>query len=263
MAGKKSPGLWIETGVDGKFCAFMVDLDGQEKRLPPITPAEDLVGAAEIDYGTYRQKIQKLYEEHPLFEDKLDISMLDLEDLAAEALMLPSMLQKTDPLGFFEVGWFLDQALRTKDDRSALFLLRAGRRLLRILEIPIRTQIRLQNIMEMTFDGMERATQQERFEKLRGVYLNIAAFCNPSRLATKMFHYSFVLLLFFNCVWQNSFCISSKTRDASLDATTAGIISSPEPGRQHATATGFLKGRAVKSGAPISNVKEVLNRTTP
>ncbi len=183
MAGKKSPGLWIETGVDGKICAFMVDLDGQEKRLPPITPAEDLVGAAEIDYGTYRQEIQKLYEEHPLFEDKLDISMLDLEDLAAEALMLPSMLQEIDPLGFFEVGWFLDQALRTKDDGSALFLLRAGRRLLRILEIPIRTQIRLRNIMEMTFDGMERATQQERFEKLRGVYPNIAAFCDPSRLA--------------------------------------------------------------------------------
>lgn len=183
MADKKSPGLWIETGVDGKICAFMVDLDGQEKRLPPITPAEDLVGAAEIDYGTYRQEIQKLYEEHPLFEDKLDISMLDLEDLAAEALMLPSMLQEIDPLGFFEVGWFLDQALRTKDDGSALFLLRAGRRLLRILEIPIRTQIRLRNIMEMTFDGMERATQQERFEKLRGVYPNIAAFCDPSRLA--------------------------------------------------------------------------------
>ncbi len=183
MAGKKSPGLWIETGVDGKICAFMVDLNGQEKRLPPITPAEDLVGAAEIDYGTYRQEIQKLYEEHPLFEDKLDISMLDLEDLAAEALMLPSMLQEIDPLGFFEVDWFLDQALRMKDDGSALFLLRAGRRLLRILEIPIRTQIRLRNIMEMTFDGMERATQQERFEKLRGVYPNIAAFCDPSRLA--------------------------------------------------------------------------------
>lgn len=182
MAGKKSPGLWIETGVDGKICAFMVDLDGQEKRLPPITPAEDLVGAAEIDYGTYRQEIQKLYEEHPLFEDKLDISMLDLEDLAAEALMLPSMLQEIDPLGFFEVGWFLDQALRTKDDGSALFLLRAGRRLLRILEIPIRTQIRLRNIMEMTFDGMERATQQERLEKLRGVYPRIAAFCDPAQL---------------------------------------------------------------------------------
>ena len=72
MAGKKSPGLWIETGVDGKICAFMVDL-------------------------------------------------------AAETLMLPSMLQEIDPLGFFEVDWFLDQALWMKDDGSALFLLRAGR----------------------------------------------------------------------------------------------------------------------------------------
>ena len=183
MADKKFPSLWIETGDDGKICVVMSGTYGPETHLPFVTPAEDLVAAAEIDYTAYRREIQKLYEEHPLFEDKLDISMLDLEDLAAEALMLPSMLQEIDPLGFFEVGWFLDQALRTKDDGSALFLLRAGRRLLRILEIPIRTQIRLRNIMEMTFDGMERATQQERFEKLRGVYPNIAAFCDPSRLA--------------------------------------------------------------------------------
>lgn len=182
MADKKSPGLWIETGVDEKICVVMSGAYGPEIHLPFVMPAEDLVAAAEIDYTPYRREIQRLYEEHPFFEKRLEIPKSDLEDLAAEALMLPPTLQEIDPLSFFEVGNLLDQALRMRDDGSATFLLRAGQRLLQALEVPILTQIRLRNIMEMTFDGMERATQQERFEKLRGVYPEVAAFCAPARL---------------------------------------------------------------------------------
>lgn len=183
MADKKIPSLWIETGDDGKICVVMSGTYGPETHLPFVTPAEDLVAAAEIDYTAYRREIQRLYEGHPLFEPKLDISVSELEDLAAEALLLPSMLHEIDPLGFFELGNLLEQVLRMRDDSSASFLLHAGRRLLQALEVPIYTQIRLCNIMEMTFDGMERATQQERFEKLRGVYPKIAEFCDPAQLA--------------------------------------------------------------------------------
>lgn len=182
MADKKSPGLWIETGVDEKICVVMSGLYGPEKHLPLITPAEDLVATAEMDYTPYRREIQRLHEEHPLFAERLDVPESDLEDLAAEVLPLPSMLRETDPLSFFEVGNLLDQALRMRDDGSATFLLRAGQRLLQALEVPILTQIRLRNIMEMTFDEMERATQRERLEKLRGVYPEVAAFCDPARL---------------------------------------------------------------------------------
>ena len=182
MADKKFPSLWIETGDDGKICVVMSGAYGPETHLPFVTPAEDLVAAAEMDYTAYRREIQRLYEEHPLFEPKLDISVSELEDLTAEALLLPSMLQEIDPLGFFELGNLLDKALRMRDDGSASFLLHAGQRLLQTLEVPIYTQIRLRNIMEMTFDGMERATQQERFAKLRGVYPKIAEFCDPARL---------------------------------------------------------------------------------
>lgn len=182
MADKKFPSLWIETGDDGKICVVMSGVYGPETHLPFVTPAEDLVAAAEMDYTAYRREIQRLYEEHPLFEPKLDISVSELEDLTAEALMLPSMLREIDPLSFFEVGCLLDQALRMRDDRSASFLLHAGRRLLQALEVPIYAQIRLRNIMEMTFDGMERATQQERFEKLHSVYPQVAEFCDPARL---------------------------------------------------------------------------------
>lgn len=179
MAGKKFPGLWAEVGADGKICVLMVGWDGQEERSPLIDPAEELIAASELDYTAYRRKIQCLYDGHPLFEERLDIPESDLEDLAAEALMLPSMLQESDPLSFFELGNLLNQALRMRDDGSASFLLHAGQRLLQALEVPIRTQVRLRNIMEMTFDGMERATQQERFEKLRGVYPQIAQICDP------------------------------------------------------------------------------------
>lgn len=179
MAGKKFPGLWAEVGADGKICVLMVGWDGQKERSPLIDPAEELIAASELDYTAYRRKIQCLYDGHPLFEERLDIPESDLEDLAAEALMLPSMLQESDPLSFFELGNLLNQALRMRDDGSALFLLHAGQRLLQALEVPIRTQVRLRNIMEMTFDGMERATQQERFEKLRGVYPQIAQICDP------------------------------------------------------------------------------------
>ncbi len=182
MADKKFPSLWIETGDGGKICVVMSGAYGPETHLPFVTPAEDLVAAAEMDYTAYRREIQRLYEEHPLFEPKLDISVSELEDLAAEALLLPSMLQEIDPLSFFELGNLLDRALRMRDDGSASFLLHAGQRLLQALEVPIYTQIRLRNIMEVTFDGMERSTQQERFGKLRGVYPKIAEFCNPARL---------------------------------------------------------------------------------
>ena len=182
MADKKFPSLWIETGDDGKICVVMSGAYGPETHLPFVTPAEDLVAAAEMDYTAYRREIQRLYEEHPLFEPKLDISVSELEDLTAEALLLPSMLQEIDPLGFFELGNLLDKALRMRDDGSASFLLHAGQRLLQTLEVPIYTQIRLRNIMEMAFDGMERVTQQERFEKLRSVYPQVAKFCDPARL---------------------------------------------------------------------------------
>lgn len=182
MADKKFPGLWIETGDDGKICIVMSGAYRPETHLPFVTPAEDLVAAVEMDYTFYRREVQRLYEKHPLFEAKLDISVSELEDLSTEALLLPSMLHEIDPLGFFELGNLLDKDLRMRDDGSASFRIRVGQRLLQTLEVPIYTQIRLRNIMEMTFDGTERATQQERFAKLHNAYPEIAAFCDPAHL---------------------------------------------------------------------------------
>jgi len=106
----------------------------------------------------------------------------DFEDFVAEALLLPSMLQKTDPVSFFALGILLDKALQREDDGSALFLLDAAEELLFVLEEPIRTQVYLRNILEITFDGMERASQRERFERLCQVYPDVGGICDPSKL---------------------------------------------------------------------------------
>ncbi len=69
-----------------------------------------------------------------------------------------------------------------EDDGGASFLLKAGQQILRILDEPIQTQTYLRNIFKMSFDGMERASQQERFEKLRSVYPDVARPCDPALL---------------------------------------------------------------------------------
>ena len=117
-----------------------------------------------------------------MVEDRLDISVADFEDFVAEALLLPSMLQKIDPVSFFVLGELLHQSLQAEDDGSASFLLDAGAELLDILEDPIRVQTYLRNIFEMTFDGMERAEQRERFEKLCRTYPDIGRACDPAAL---------------------------------------------------------------------------------
>ena len=181
MAFGGSQLLMIEEGA-GRFSTGLYYGDGTEMRLPVTTPAKDLIAATEIDYRKYSGEIKHLRDEHPLFEDRLDIPEADVEDFVAEALLLPAMLEKIDPVSFFVLGELLHRSLQTEDDGSASFLLDAAGELLYILEEPIRAQVRLRNIFEMTFDGMERATQWERFEKLCQVYPDVGRLCDPASL---------------------------------------------------------------------------------
>lgn len=176
------PQLLLVEKEAGLFSAVLHYGDGTEKWFPAITPAKDLIAAAEIDYRGYRREIKRFREKHPLFQARLDISMADFEDLVAEALFLPAMIQKTDPVSFFVLGELLHQSLQAEDDGSASFLLNAAEDLLYVLEDPIRTQVCLRNIFEVTFDGMERATQQERFVKLCQTYPDVGKLCDPSTL---------------------------------------------------------------------------------
>lgn len=174
--------LFLTEADSGRFSVVLHYGNGAVERLSAATPAELLIAASEIDYMDYRREVQRLGDEHPLFEPKLDIPVADLEDFVAEAILLPSMLQERDPVSFFLLGELLHQCLQMQDDGSASFLLTAGYQILRVLQEPFRVQTFLRNVLEVTFDGMERASQQERFEKLKQTYPDMAQICDPASL---------------------------------------------------------------------------------
>ena len=162
--------LLLKADDKNRWSVILHHADGRETILPSATPAEHLITASEIDYSAYRREIRNLREHHPLFEERIDVSQADFEDFVAEALLLPSMIRDIDPVGYFELVQLIDQSLRQEDDGSASFLLHAAAQLLQILEEPIRAQVYLRNALEIACDGMERATQQERYQKLVGTY---------------------------------------------------------------------------------------------
>lgn len=174
--------LFLAEVENGRFSVVLHYSNGTEDRLPAATPAELLIAASEIDYTDYRREAERLWDEHSLFEERLDIPVADLEDFVAEAVLLPSMLQERDPVSFFLLGELLHQSLQMQDDGSAYFLLAAGHQILRVLREPFRVQTYLRNVLEVTFDGMERADQRERFEKLKRTYPDVAQICDPASL---------------------------------------------------------------------------------
>lgn len=166
---------------------------GTGLRLRAAPPAEALIAAAEIDYADYRRAVQRLWDEHPLFEERpivrvaeprsmRGVSRADFDDFVAQAEALPAMLQPIDPVSFLLVRERLWQARQAVDDGSAVWLLNTGYQFLQILREPFRVQAYLRNIMEVAFDGMERASQQERFEKLQRTYPDISTACDPALL---------------------------------------------------------------------------------
>ena len=174
--------LLLKAEDNNRWAVILHQADGRETILPSTTPAEHLIAASEVDYSAYRREIRNLREHHPLFEERLEVSQVDFEDFVAEALLLPAMLREIDPVGYFVVVQLMDQSLRQEDDGSALFLLNAAAQLLQILEEPLRAQVYLRNALEIACDGMERATQQERYQKLIGTYPELQRLCDPALL---------------------------------------------------------------------------------
>ena len=162
--------ICLEVDGSGEIEVVLSDEAGGEERIPRTTPERDLILAVETDYSAYCKELRRLREEHPLFEETVDVRETDLQDLSAQTLALAETLREIDPVAHFTVAAGLDAAYRMRDDGSASFLLHAGQLQLLALEEPIRAQVRLRNIFDVTFDGMERATQRERYEKLQSTY---------------------------------------------------------------------------------------------
>ena len=98
------PRLLLKAEDKNLWSVILHHADGKTTTLPCATPAEHLIAASEIDYRPYRREIQTLREQHPFFETRFEVSLEDFEDFVAEALLLPSMLQEVDPVGYFVLG---------------------------------------------------------------------------------------------------------------------------------------------------------------
>jgi hypothetical protein len=173
--------LYLMELGDGRFSILLCN-GSVETQLPPLTPAELLISFSELDYTDYRKVVRWLRDEHPLFEERIDIPVADLEDFVAEAILLTPDLHEIDPVSGFVVTDILHRILQTEDDGTAMLLLTAGQQVLRVMEEPLRVQNYLRNIMDVTFDSTAGASPAEQYEKLREAYSDIAQVCDPAKL---------------------------------------------------------------------------------
>lgn len=165
-----SRGLYLQTEDESTVEVLMVDIEGKENKTEPVSPSDDLIRVLEYDYSEYRSEIRKLRDEHPLLEESVDVSILDYEDFLEAAFELPERIKGFDSVSYFVMVSRLASVLRIPDDHNASFLLNNAQRILRALEEPILTQIRLRNIFEVGFADMERANQWERYAAVREAY---------------------------------------------------------------------------------------------
>ena len=173
--------LYLMAVGDGRYSILLCD-NRSITQMPAMTPAETLIAFSELDYTAYRKAVRWLRDNHPLFEERIDIPVSDLEDFAAEAILLTPDLHEIDPVSGFVVTDILHRTLQAEDDGTAMFLLTAGQRILRVMEEPLRVQTYLRNIMEVTFDGTAGLTPAEQYEKLLATYADIVRICDPAKL---------------------------------------------------------------------------------
>ena len=157
--------LYLMEVGDGRYSILLCD-DRSITQMPALTPAETLIAFSELDYAGYRKVVRWLRNEHPLFEERIDIPVSDLEDFAAEAILLTPDLCEIDPVSGFVVTDILHRTLEAEDDGTAMFLLAAGQEILRVMEEPLRVQNYLRNIMEVAFDSTAGMTPAEQYENL-------------------------------------------------------------------------------------------------
>ena len=96
--------ICLEVDGSGEIEVVLSDEAGGEERIPRTTPERDLILAVETDYSAYCKELRRLREEHPLFEETVDVRETDLQDLTAQAQALAETLRETDPVARFTVA---------------------------------------------------------------------------------------------------------------------------------------------------------------
>ena len=179
----KGPSICFVTDGGPEVEVILIDGNGEQQHIQKKTPAELLIEAASINYKSYRTEVQRLWNEHPLFEESDTINMEDFYDLAVDALCLPDTLKEIDAVSHFVLLERLQALIdQMNDDGSAMFPLQTGADMIHILDEPLLAQIQLRNVFEVTFDDFERGTQRQRYEALEKVYPELVNRFFPSMM---------------------------------------------------------------------------------
>lgn len=173
MDKKREPGIYLLTDTGNNMEIILTWMDGQETRLPRQSPAEALVDFVGFDFGDYRSRVEELWEEHCVFEERDEVPYADYEDFAAQAVPLAEQLHAAAPTAYWDVQHHVALAVEMTDDGEPIFASRKAFAVLTALRRPYFLQNRMRNIFEIAFADFERGTQQERFQALENTWPGI------------------------------------------------------------------------------------------
>ena len=163
MDRKRKPGIYLLTDTGETVELILVWLDGQETHLHGQSPAEELVSFVNFDFSPYRASVERLWEEHDVFEERSEVPYEDYEDFARQAIPLAGQLAEIMPAAYWDVLYYLDPATKLLDDGQPIFASRKAFAVLNALRRPYFLQNRMKNMFEIGFADFERGTQLDRF----------------------------------------------------------------------------------------------------
>lgn len=149
---KGKSGLRLLGEGGGRFRKYLLDDDGTVLLDKVILPHDELIDFMDRPMQTYYGKIKAL-EEHSLFKESRDVSVDDFTDLVNMAFVTAEELRDNFPEAYYFTKTALADALLAPNDGSASYLLYAGARILKAIQIPYITKVRMRNII---LDGISQ-----------------------------------------------------------------------------------------------------------
>ena len=181
MDRKRNPGIYLLTDTGDAVELILVWPDGRETRLHGQSPAEELASFVNFDFSAYRASVERLWEEHDVFEERSQVPYKDYEDFARQALPLAEQLTEAAPVAYWDVLHHLDPATKLADNGEPVFASRKAFAVLDALRRPYFLQNRMRNIFEIGFADFEHGTQQDRFQALENTWPGLVNRAFPIR----------------------------------------------------------------------------------
>ena len=185
MDRKRKPGIYLLTDTGETVELILVWLDGQEMHLHGQSPTEELVSFVNFDFSSYRASVERLWEEHDVFEERSEVPYEDYEDFAQQAIPLAGQLAEIMPAAYWDVLYYLAPATKLLDDGQPIFASRKAFAVLNALRHPCFLQNRMKNIFEIGFADFERGTQRDRFRALEDTWPGLIDRTFPIRFLPK------------------------------------------------------------------------------